>query len=92
MATHNSKQCVSQVKGSLSLASYPGHVGGGKSGLVSTVCTCAKKFHGVSYELLTTGQLPIASCDSLSCRMQKEQFSGFEKLVAVVDEPRAGIC
>ena len=43
-------------------------------------------------ELLTTGQLPIASCDSLSCRMQKEQFSGFEKLVAVVDEPRAGIC
>ena len=24
------------------LASYPGHVGGGKSGLVSTVCACAK--------------------------------------------------
>ena len=23
------------------LASYPGHVGGGKSGLVSTVCACA---------------------------------------------------
>ena len=25
----------------LQLASYPGHVGGGKSGLVSTVCACA---------------------------------------------------
>ena len=25
----------------MNLASYPGHVGGGKSGLVSTVCTCA---------------------------------------------------
>ena len=25
----------------LALASYPGHVGGGKSGLVSTVCACA---------------------------------------------------
>ena len=24
-----------------SVASYPGHVGGGKSGLVSTVCACA---------------------------------------------------
>ena len=24
------------------LASYPGHVGGGKSGPVSTVCACAK--------------------------------------------------
>ena len=24
------------------LASYPGHVGGEKSGLVSTVCACAK--------------------------------------------------
>ena len=24
------------------LTSFPGHVGGGKSGLVSTVCTCAK--------------------------------------------------
>ena len=26
---------------SLTLASYPDHVGGGKSGLVSTVCACA---------------------------------------------------
>ena len=26
----------------LLVASYPGHVGGGKSGLVSTVCACAK--------------------------------------------------
>ena len=25
----------------VALASYPGHVGGGKSGLVSTVCACA---------------------------------------------------
>ena len=24
------------------IASYPGHMGGGRSGLVSTVCACAK--------------------------------------------------
>ena len=28
-------------KGGIEVASYPGHVVGGKSGLVSTVCACA---------------------------------------------------
>ena len=31
---------VATVRFTHSLASYPGHVGGGKSGLVSTVCAC----------------------------------------------------
>ena len=35
--------CVTKGKARVHhmLASYPGQVGGGKSGLVSTVCTCA---------------------------------------------------
>ena len=42
------------------VASYPGHVGGGKSGLVSTVCTCAKKptiSWGIVYHRLRTVNL-----------------------------------
>ena len=33
------------------LASYPGHVGGGKSGLVSTVCACAKNHDFMGYRI-----------------------------------------
>ena len=32
----------------ISISSYPGHVGGGKSGLVSTVCACANDSRNVS--------------------------------------------
>ena len=42
------------------VASYPGHVGGGKSGLVSTVCTCAKNptiSWGIVYHRLRTVNL-----------------------------------
>ena len=42
------------------LASYPGHVGGGKSGLVSTVCACAKTpmiSWGIVYHRLRTVNL-----------------------------------
>ena len=43
------------------LASYPGHVGGGKSGLVSsTVCACAKNLMiswGIVYHCLRTVNL-----------------------------------
>ena len=42
------------------IASYPGHVGGGKSGLVSTVCTCAKNpmiSWGIVYHRLRTVNL-----------------------------------
>ena len=42
------------------LASYPGHVGGGKSGLVSTVCACAKNpmiSWGIVYHRLRTVNL-----------------------------------
>ena len=42
------------------LASYPGHVGGGKSGLVSTVCACAKNTMiswGIVYHRLRTVNL-----------------------------------
>ena len=42
------------------LASYPGHLGGGKSGLVSTVCACAKNFMiswGIVYHRLQTVNL-----------------------------------
>ena len=42
------------------VASYPGHVGGGKSGLVSTVCACAKNpmiSWGIVYHRLRTVNL-----------------------------------
>ena len=41
--------CVDEI-----LASYPGHMVGGKSGLVSTVCACAKTpwFYEVSYTII----------------------------------------
>ena len=42
------------------LASYSGHVGGGKSGLVSTVCACAKNpmiSWGIVYHRLRTVNL-----------------------------------
>ena len=42
------------------LASYPGHVGGEKSGLVSTVCACAKNpmiSWGIVYHRLRTVNL-----------------------------------
>ena len=42
------------------LTSYPGHVGGGKSGLVSTVCACAKNpmiLWGIIYHHLQTVNL-----------------------------------
>ena len=42
------------------LASYPGHVRGGKSGLVSTVCACAKNpmiSWGIVYHCLQTVNL-----------------------------------
>ena len=42
------------------LASYPGHVGGGKSGLVSTVCACTKTpmiSWGIVYHCLRTVNL-----------------------------------
>ena len=42
------------------VASYPGHVGGGKSGLVSTVCACAKNpmiSWGIVYHCLRTVNL-----------------------------------
>ena len=42
------------------IASYPGHVGGGKSGLVSTVCACAKTpmiSWGIVYHRLRTVNL-----------------------------------
>ena len=42
------------------LASYPGHVGGGKSGLVSTVCACVKNpmiSWGIVYHRLQTVNL-----------------------------------
>ena len=42
------------------VASYPGHVGGGKSDLVSTVCTCAKNpmiSWGIIYHRLRTVNL-----------------------------------
>ena len=56
---------VRQFKGvqcsvSVYLASYPGHVGGGKSGLVSTVCACAKNpmiSWGIVYHRLRTVNL-----------------------------------
>ena len=45
---------------SLEVASYPGHVVGGKSGLVSTVCACAKNpmiSWGIAYHHLRTVNL-----------------------------------
>ena len=45
---------------SIMLALYPGHVGGGKSGLVSTVCACAKNpmiSWGIVYYRLRTVNL-----------------------------------
>ena len=42
------------------IASYPGHVGGGKRGLVSTVCACAKNpmiSWGIVYHRLRTVNL-----------------------------------
>ena len=38
--TVESRHTQTRHVSSLGLASYPGHVGGWKSGLVSTVCTC----------------------------------------------------
>ena len=38
--TYNQGRSHQNLSGQV--ASYPGHVGGGKSGLVSTVCACAK--------------------------------------------------
>ena len=42
------------------IALYPGHMGGGKSGLVSSVCTCAKNLMiswGIVYHRLQTVNL-----------------------------------
>ena len=54
-STHQMRHSASTL-----LASYPGHVGGGKSGLVSTVCACAKNpmiSWGIVYHRLRTVNL-----------------------------------
>ena len=51
---------VSSKRIAPTVASYPGHVGGGKSGLVSTVCACAKNpmiSSGIVYHRLRTVNL-----------------------------------
>ena len=42
--SHRQGEILSSYKYHNLLASYPGHVGGGKSSLVSTVCACANDF------------------------------------------------
>ena len=56
----NTKRKVKMGEAWYWLASYPGHVGGGKSGLVSTVCACAKNpmiSWGIVYHRLRTVNL-----------------------------------
>ena len=51
---------INQSRSWVWLASHPGHVGGGKSGLVSTVCTCTKNpmiSWGIVYHRLQTVNL-----------------------------------
>ena len=72
------------------LASYPGHVGGGKSGLVFTVCTCTKNpmiswvSYTIVYEpLVFTVELQTTSVSSLS-RTQQVKGEDFDKALKFV--------
>ena len=69
-------------RGGGGVASYPGHVGGGKRGLVSTVCACAKNSMiswGIVYHRLRTINLYRSTSVSSLSRARQVKGEDFDK-------------